>query len=114
MHISDWISDVCSSDLGAQARRQAGIRLAVRLSLSAPEVRQHREALRLRLRSARARRAAVADRLRPGHRADAGQRHGAADVPARADWTRLLHGQSVSRVYLLSCRLIKQTIITFP
>ena len=29
---------------GAQARRQAGIRLAVRLSLSAPEVRQHREA----------------------------------------------------------------------
>jgi plasmid replication initiation protein len=39
------------------------------------EIRQHRQALRLRLRPARAGRAAVAARLRPGHRADAGQRH---------------------------------------
>src|SRR3546814_19664301 len=66
---------------------------------SAPEIRQHREALRLRLRSARARRAAVAARLRPGHRADARQRHGTADVPARAaDGTGITSGKPVNGV----------------
>src|SRR5256885_15984390 len=43
-----------------------------------------RSLLRLRLRPARTGRAAVAARLRPRHRADAGQQRRAADLPARA------------------------------
>jgi plasmid replication initiation protein len=50
--------------------------------------RAARRASRLRLRPARAGRAAVAARLRPGHRADAGQRCRAADLPARAATAR--------------------------
>src|SRR5690606_2343147 len=63
------------------------------------------QALRLRLRPARAGRAAVAARLRPGHRADAGQRHGAADLPARAaDGTGITSGKPVDGVVLSGVR----------
>jgi plasmid replication initiation protein len=51
---------------------QAAGRLAVRLPAPAPQIGQRRAVLRLRLRPARAGGAAVAARLRPGHRADAG------------------------------------------
>jgi hypothetical protein len=63
------------------------------------------QALRLRLRPARAGRAAVAARLRPGHRADAGQRHGTADVPARAaDGTGITPGKPVDGLVLSGVR----------
>jgi plasmid replication initiation protein len=63
------------------------------------------QALRLRLRPARAGRAAVAARLRPGHRADAGQRHGTADLPARAAYgTGITAGKPVDGLVLSGVR----------
>ncbi|NKQ12658.1 hypothetical protein DQ405_019320 [Pseudomonas sp. SST3] len=76
---------------GAQAWWQAAGWLAVRFPASAPQVRQHGEAPRLRLRPARSGDATVAARLRARHRADSGEQHGAADVP-----TRVGHGTGVS------------------
>ncbi len=65
---------------GAQARRQAAGRLAIRLPAPAPQVGQRCALLRLRLRPARPGGAAVAARLRPGHRANAGRRTRTADL----------------------------------
>mmetsp|Transcript_7178 Transcript_7178/g.12982 ORF Transcript_7178/g.12982 Transcript_7178/m.12982 type:complete len:406 (+) Transcript_7178:829-2046(+) len=77
---------------GAQARRATAGRLAIRLPAPAPQVGQHGQALRLRLRPARPGGAAVATGLRPGHRA-AGWRR-AADVPARA--SRAVRGTGIN------------------
>ena len=77
---------------GAQARRQAAGRLAIRLPAPAPQVGQRCALLRLRLRPARPGGAAVAARLRPGHRANAGRRTRTADLPARA-----AHGTGITR-----------------
>ena len=96
--IERWLYRLVRKHGGKQAAR-----LAVRLSLSAPEVRQHREALRLRLRSARARRAAVCP-VTSGHRADARQRHGTADVPARARRHGDTPGKPVNGVVLSGVR----------
>jgi plasmid replication initiation protein len=67
-------------------------RLAIRLPAPAPQVGQRCALLRLRLRPARPGGAAVAARLRPGHRANAGRRTRTADLPARA-----AHGTGITR-----------------
>ena len=64
---------------GAQAWRQAGIRLAVRLPASAPQVGQQHAVFGLCLRPAGAGRPAIAAGVRAGHRADSRGRHGIAD-----------------------------------
>src|SRR5690606_10331230 len=67
--------------------------------------RQYRQTLRLRLRPARAGGAAVAARLRPGHRADAGRRNGVIDLPTRAvHGTGITPGQPVNSVVLSGVR----------
>src|SRR5699024_1904194 len=96
---ADWRHRALAVPTGAQARRQTGTRLAVRLSIPAPEIRQHRQALRLRLRSACTRRTAVATRLHPGYRADVGRWNGMADFPAcAADGTGITPGKPVNGV----------------
>src|SRR3546814_18486248 len=78
MRISDWSSDVCSSDLaGAQARRAPAWRLALRLPPPACEVGKPGALHRLRARSAPHRAAAIAARLRPSRGART-QRQGVA------------------------------------
>ena len=67
---------------GAQARRTTGTRLAIRFPAPVPQVGQRGAFLRLRRRPARAGGAAVAARLRPGHRADAWRENRTADLPA--------------------------------
>src|SRR3546814_5951795 len=60
LRFSDGSSDVCSSDLGAQARRAPERRLALRLPPPACEVRQPGTLFRLRARPAPHRASAIA------------------------------------------------------
>jgi hypothetical protein len=74
-------------------RRAPAGRLAIRFPAPVSEIGQRHALLGLRLRPARAGRAAVDARLRPGHRANAGQRRRAADLSARA-----VHGTGINGV----------------
>src|SRR5690606_31180659 len=76
---------------GAQARRPAGARLAIRFPAPVPQVGQRGALLRLRRRPARPGGSAVVARLRPGHRTDARRENRTADLPARA-----AHGTGIS------------------
>src|SRR3546814_627647 len=130
MRISDWSSDVCSSDLrrarcrlgadhrpgvfplegrhrtlavppGAQARWQASRRLAIRLPAPTPQIRERGPLLGFRLRPAHAGHAAVVARLRPRHRANAERRRRTADLPARAAYgTGITAGKVVDGLVL--------------
>src|SRR3546814_18451587 len=119
MRISDWSSDVCSSDLaGAQARRAPAWRLALRLPPPACEVGKPGALHRLRARSAPHRAAAIAARLRASRGART-QRRGVAlrrravaalSTTTGTDRKSVVWGKSVTvRVDLGGCPVLKKT-----
>ena len=97
--------DRLQSTTVATSIRETTGRLAIRFPTPVSEIGQRHALLGLRLRPARARRAAVAARLCPGHRADAGQRGRAADLPARAaHGTGITPGEPVDGIVLSGVR----------
>ncbi len=98
--IERWLYRLVRKHGGRQAAR-----LAIRLPAPAPQIGQRGALLRLRRRPARAGGAAVAARLRPGHRADARRRTGTADLPARAaHGTGITAGKPVDGLVLSGVR----------